>query len=225
MWPPADWTPREAAGSLFQRRECALQEGRECLAGRLDRRIRLTERGELRHLQSRVTAGIDALKRLEVHVHVEREAVITRAAADAQADAGDLATIDVDTRRVLAALGADAEAGTVVDHGAFQHGDEVAHAEPRAADVDEWIDHELAGAVIGDLPAAIDLHDGNVAGREHVAGVAVQTLCEHRRMLEQPDLVRRVRIARVGDALHLAPGRDVLDLAEPANSWWKWGHS
>src|SRR6185295_18049751 len=184
MWPSADWTPREVAGSFFQRRERTLQEGRECLAGRLDRRIRLTERGELCHLQSGISAGIDALKRLEVHVHIEREAVITRAAADAQADAGDLAAVNVHARRVLAALGTDAEAGTVLDDGAFQRGDEVAHAEPRAADVDEWIDHELAGAVIGDLPAAIDLHDGNVAGREHVAGVAVQTLREHRRMLE-----------------------------------------
>src|SRR6185295_1887905 len=120
MWPPADWTPREAAGSLFQRRERSLQERHEHAAGAFHRCVRLPERGELRHLQSGVTAGIDALKRLEVHVHVEREAVITRAAADAQADAGDLATVDIDARRILAALGADAEAGTVVDHGAFQ---------------------------------------------------------------------------------------------------------
>ena len=121
------------------------------------RGVRLAERRELRHLQARIAAGIDALERLEVHVHVEREAVIAGAAADAQADARDLAAVDVHAGRVLAALGGDAEAGAVVDDGAFQRGDEVAHAEAGAADVDEWIDDELAGAVIGDLPAAIDL--------------------------------------------------------------------
>ena len=175
----------------------------------------LAERGELRHLQAGVAAGIDALERFEIHVHVEREAVVAGAAADADAHARDLPAVDIHARRVLAALGGDAEARAVGDDGALERGHEIAHAEARAADVDEWIDHELAGTVIGHLPAAIDLDHGDVAGGEHVARVGVQAQREHRRMLEQPDLVRRVLVARVGDALHLAPGGLVVDLAQP----------
>jgi hypothetical protein len=72
-------------------------------------------------------------------------AVIARTAADSQADTGNFAAVDIDPRCVLAALGLDAEACTVVDDGAFEGGDQVAHAEAGAADVDEWIDDELAG--------------------------------------------------------------------------------
>src|SRR5690349_6752222 len=222
--PVANWTVPTAPGSIFaglpaESRELALQEGHEGAAGCFDRGIRLSLCRELRHLQARVTAGIDALERLEVHVHVEGQAVVAGAASDAQPDARDLAAADVHAGRILAALGLDAERGAIRDHGALEGGHEVTHAEAGAADVDEWIDDELAGAMVGHLPAAIDLHHRDVAGREHVARVAVQPLREHRRMLEQPDLVRRVRVARVGDALHFAPGGDVVNSPKPANEW------
>src|SRR5689334_21661687 len=181
------WTARAARGSiaaglLALARELALQERREGATRRLDGGVGLTLRRELRHLQARITAWIDALERLEVHVHVEGQAVVAGAAADAQAHARDLLAADVDARRVLAAFGLDAERGAVRDHGTLERGDQVAHAEPGAADVDEWIDHELARTVVGDLPAAIDLHHRDVAGGQHVAGVAIEPLREHRRV-------------------------------------------
>ena len=123
-------------------------------------------------------------------------------------------SVDVHARRVLAAFGRDAEAGAIGDDGALERGDEIAHAQAGAADVDEWIDDELAGTVIGDLPAAVDLDHGDVAGGEHVARVCIHAEREHRRMLEQPDLVGRIRIARVGDALHFAPGGLVVHAAQ-----------
>ena len=55
---------------------------------------------------------------------------------------------------------------------ALERRHEIAHAELRATQVDQRIDDELAGPVIGDLAAAIDLHDRNVAGREHVLALA-----------------------------------------------------
>ena len=65
----------------------------------------------------------------------------------------------------------------------------VADAEAGALQVDERIHHQLPGAVIGHLAAAIDLHHGNVAGREQVRAARVHAEREHRRMLEKPDLV------------------------------------
>src|SRR5688572_1029624 len=203
--PPVARRPGRAWSSLSQRRERALDEWRERPSRFLDAGVRLSERGQLRHLQSGVATGIDALEGLEFHVHVERQAVVAGAATDAQAHAGDLAAIDVDAGRVPAAFGRDAETGAIIDDGALQRRDEIAHTESGAADVDEWIDHELAGAVIGHLAATVDLDHGDIARGEYVAGVGIEAQREHRGMFEHPDLVRRVLVACVGDALHLAP--------------------
>src|SRR5688572_12387737 len=86
-------------------RQFVLEEWHERTTGGFDAGVGLPKCRELRHLQSGVSAGIDALEWLEIHVHVERETVVARAAADAQADAGDLLSRNIDTRRVLAALG------------------------------------------------------------------------------------------------------------------------
>src|SRR5882672_8041780 len=141
---------RGASALGAQLRQRITEEWRERAAHGFHARLRLPERGELRHLQAGIAAGIDALERLEIHVHVEREAVVTGAAADADAHAPDFLPGHIDARRVLAALGADAERRAVRDERALHRGNEIAHAESRAADVDEWIDHELPGTVVGD---------------------------------------------------------------------------
>src|SRR5262249_34075062 len=138
--------------ALADVRQRAREEGREGLADFFHAGVRLTERGELRHLQPRVAAGIDALETFEVHVHVECEAVVARPAADADADAADLAAVHVHAGRARLGRGLDAEAGAVFDDRGFHGGDQIAYAETHAADVDEWIDHELAGSVVRDLP-------------------------------------------------------------------------
>ena len=65
------------------------------------------------------------------------------------------------------------------------------------AQVDQRIGHDLAGAVVGDLPAAVGADDRNVAGHQHVLGLAGLAQGEDRIVLEQPQLVvavaRRVR--------------------------------
>ena len=68
----------------------------------------------------RIAAHVDTLEWLGIERHVERHAVIARAAADAQADARELRLADIDTRRVARAVRRDAELGRVVDHGVFQ---------------------------------------------------------------------------------------------------------
>ena len=57
------------------------------------------------------------------------------------------------------------------------------------AQVDQRIGHELAGAVVGDLAAAIGAHHRDVAGRQHVLGLAGLAEGEDRIVLDQPQLV------------------------------------
>ena len=130
------------------------------------------EIAHLRHLEPRVTAGVDAPERLEVHRDVEREPVVRAALADAQADARELAGTDVHAGRVAPAEGLDAPLRHRRDDGALDALDQRAHAEPGAIEVEQRIHHELARAVVGHLPAAIDLHDRDVAGAEQVLGLA-----------------------------------------------------
>ena len=71
--------------------------------------------------------------------------------------------------------------------------------------IEQHVDDELARAVIRHLAAAIDLHDRNIAGREHVAAVRAHSEREDGRMLDEPNLVARRRAALDRKALHLAP--------------------
>ena len=95
---------------------------------------------------------------------------------------------------------------TVSDDRALDRDDQSAHAETEPRQVEQRIDDELAWAVIGHLTAAIDVHHRDVAGREQVLRSRVHPHCEHRRMLQEPELVGRRRIARVDVPLHRVPG-------------------
>ena len=61
----------------------------------------------------------------------------------------------------------------------------------QAAQVEDGVPHQLAGAVVGDVSAAIDLVEGDAArgeqriGGQHVAAVRVAAEGEHGGMLEQ----------------------------------------
>src|SRR5690606_32507428 len=162
---------------------------------------------DLGDLHARVAAGVDALEGLEVHVHVEGEPVITAAAPHPQAERGDLGAVGgVHAWCVAARARLDAEILQGVDDGVFQRFHQRAHAKPAAAQVHHRIDHQLARTVIGYLAAAIDVDHRDVAGGEHVFRLAVEAHGEHRRMLQEPDLVRGVVVAFGGERLHLPPG-------------------
>ena len=76
----------------------------------------------------------------------------------------ELLPFDIDARRTLAALGPDTEPGRIVDDTTLEGGHDVADSQCRTPQVHQWIDDELTGAVIGDLAATIDLHDGMLPG-------------------------------------------------------------
>ena len=83
-----------------------------------------------------------------------------------------------------------------------------------ALEVEQEIGDDLAGAVVGDLAAAVDAHHGNAGVGQPVLGIARQTQGDYRRMRAQPDFVRRGRVAAGGEFLHRGEGRRVLDATE-----------
>jgi hypothetical protein len=95
----------------------------------------------------------------------------------------------------------------------------------RAADVEQKIANQLAGAVIGHLPATVHLYHRDIARKQQVFGLSGLALGKHRRMLQQPDFVVAVRIACIGELLHGLPGRPVFDQAELTHTHFVGHHS
>src|SRR3546814_1580056 len=83
--------------------------------------------------------------------------------------------------------------------------------------VEQKIPHQLAGAVIRDLAAAIGLHDRDVAWRQQVFGLAGLALREDRRMFEQPEFIGGVGVARIGECAHPRNSGFVVHPPELAN--------
>ena len=110
------------------------------------------------------------------------------------------------------------QAGQRVDHGLFDAADQLAHAQAQAAQVHQRIGHQLAGAVVGHLATAVDAEHRDVAGSQHVLGLAGLAQREHRIVFDQPQLVGRVGAAGVGEALHGPPHRLIGLAAELADT-------
>src|SRR6185295_15428362 len=101
---------------------------------------------QLRDGEARIAAGIDGRERREVHVDVQRDAVIRASARDADADRGDLRAFDVDARGARDALGAflaSPVAPEELDHRLLQKPDEALDLEVAPREVDQRIDDEL----------------------------------------------------------------------------------
>src|SRR5690606_23501520 len=170
------------------------------------------------HGEAGVAAGVDAVEGRQVHGDVEGQAVEAAAVAHPDAERGDLGAIHVDARGALAALAADAPAGQGVDDRLLDPAHVLAHAEAQAAQVQERVGHQLAGAVVGDLAAAIHLEHRDVAGRQQVLQPTGLAEGEDGVVLDQPQLVGRGLVAGVGERLHGPPHRLVGDATEVAHA-------
>src|ERR1700687_4822529 len=98
---------------------------------------------------------MDASEGLKIHVNVESQAVIARAAADANAEARKLPLSDIHTRSLAATLRLDTQCRHIVDDARLECAHEIAHPQRRTLQINERVDDELPGPVIGDLAAAI----------------------------------------------------------------------
>src|SRR5271166_2055818 len=72
---------------------------------------------EPRYAKPALPADIDALEWRQIEADVERQSVITRAAANPQADAGEFGARDIDPRRLARALRRHAQLGNIGNHG------------------------------------------------------------------------------------------------------------
>ena len=128
-------------------------------------------------------AGDDPLEVAQVGGDVEREAVRGDALRDVDADGGDLLLRDAaagdgpDAGELADALREHAEVAAGADEDLFEQADEVDRAEVRAllagevaAQIEDGVADELAGAVVGDVAAAVDLVELDAALAEELVG-------------------------------------------------------
>ena len=99
----------------------------------------------------------------QIERYVERQSVITRAAANPQTDAGEFGALDIHPRRLARPLRLHAQLGNIVDDGILERHHQFAHAQAPAPQINERIDDQLPGTVIRHLTAAVDLHHRDVA--------------------------------------------------------------
>jgi hypothetical protein len=163
-------------------------------------------------------AGHEPVVPPEVHVAVEGEAVHGHAAADADADGGDLAlgaavvrpephaAASRDPRGLDPEVAADSDQRLLDAADVVDDLDVVGQRHDRVAD-------QLARSVEGDLAAAVHVDDRRAAGiRGPLVGRRALAGGEHRRVLEQQDGGRLV--ASHDPSMHLSlqlPGREVVD--------------
>ena len=122
---------------------------------------------------------------------------------------------DVHSGSTVLALGCNPVIGQRIDDRLLHQQHQFAHFERAPRQVDQQIGDELAGAVVGDLAAAVDVHQRD-AGRvlQQVFGLARLAEGKYRRMLEQPDLVGGGRLAGRGKRPHRLERRRVVHHAE-----------
>src|SRR4051812_48516591 len=174
------------------------------------RRVGQAERARLCHGEAGITAGIDGGERREVHVHVERHAMVRPPLDHTDPKGGHLGPVHIDARRTGAA---HAAAAYEIDHRLLEQRYEGLDLDAAAREVDERIEHNLAGAVIGHLAATIGHDDGNAIRNRNGRGALPQRIDP--RMLEEPELVGSVFGAATRERAHGFESRRVLDPAEP----------
>src|SRR5438445_756811 len=73
---------------------------------------------------------------------------------------------DPHPRRALVPLAHDAEPGERVDHGLLEQAHVVVQAEAVGVEVEDRVDDQLAGAVVGDVAAAVGFGEVDAGGLE-----------------------------------------------------------
>src|SRR5581483_11290996 len=102
------------------------------------------ELAQLRDPQAGIAAGRYCVERPQVHVHVERDAVVGAPACDPDAERRDLGR---------------AAAAEKIEHCFLEKRDVRLHLDAAPREIDEGVDHRLPGAVVGHLAAAVAVHD------------------------------------------------------------------
>jgi acyl-CoA synthetase (AMP-forming)/AMP-acid ligase II len=90
-----------------------------------------------------------------------------------------------------------------------------------ATQVQQGVGHHLAGAVVGDLSTAVAGDDRDIAGCQHMARLGMHAQGVDRRMLDEPQRIRRMGVALVGVLAHRLPHRRIGRQSPiPDFRWW-----
>src|SRR5690349_22060931 len=160
----------------------------------------------------------DVGERRKVHGDVDGEAVVSAAVAHPETERGNLGFCggpNVNPGRRALGVRGDAERTEPFYHCTLDAPDHLADAETRAPEVEQKIDHELPGTMIGHLAAAIDLQDGNAVVAKQMFPPACESQRIDRFVLGQPELVAGVAGAGRGEVLHRAPRARAISPPEP----------
>src|SRR5436309_1511257 len=152
-----------------------------------------------RHLHTGNPARHDAPELGEVVRDVQGEAMPRHPLLHVDADAGDLAPSSPHTGITRVALSRDLELGQRFDQGPLQRAKVPVQVGLMTGQVENRITHELAGAVEGDVTAALYLEDLDAVAADEMVPVGVAAERHHRGVLEQEQQV--VRQAAVDSGL------------------------
>ena len=122
----------------------------------------------------------------------------------------------IDTGRTVQTSSGDANFGQHVDDGLFDPGDEFADFDFAAGEVDQQVNDHLTGAVVGDLPTAVDLDDGNADVAQQMFRLAGLPQGIDGRVFDQPQFVRSVFGPRRREAFHGFPRGLVINAPQTA---------
>src|SRR5580658_4093091 len=104
-------------------------------------------------------AGDDQVEIAQVGGDVQGEAMQGGAAADADADGADFSEVGPDSDGAGFAAGGDCETLQRGDHRVFEGADVSADGQGVIVEADDGVDHDLAGAVKGDVAAAVAMDE------------------------------------------------------------------
>jgi hypothetical protein len=123
---------------------------------------------------------------------------------------------DVHARRTGDAMACDVEGLERSQGRLLEPVDVFLDMQPEPSQVDQRISDRLAGAVVGHLPAAIRLQHRNRPGVENVCSTSCDAERVDRPVFAEPDLVRRVAVARRRVGAHRRNRLGAVDEPEPA---------
>ena len=191
---------------------------------------------EVHRLKAGVAARVDAVKWLQVHLYVQRQAVIgampryldPESADFAKASEGVLAWFrgaqlgvikrvvqsDVDTRCRANAVAHHVHGCQGSDDGLLKLVNVLFYKITGAFQVDEGVGNELAGAVVRDLSAPITRDNRYVTRIVHMIRLTGQPLGEDRWVLAVPNFVWGAGVAGIGKRAHRIERRFVGDYSQ-----------
>ena len=126
--------------------------------------------------------------------------------ANPQSERGNLGVAHVNARGVRSRSGLNAQFSKRADDGLFDLVHQRTYTKFFASQIDHQVNHELAGTVVGHLPAPIHRDHRDVARGKNMFGLPRLALGINPRMLQTPEFIRHTVIAVSGEGFHGLPG-------------------